>query len=167
MAEVQTHTDAGEMTQRFIEFVMMQAQNAAFALGQIPHPESGDRPVNLEMAKLFIDQLAMIRSKTRGNLSNEELAVLNNAISNLQMAFVEVSQSGGGARGASPLAAEEDEETAGEENAAAEAAGETAGGPAESRPGGAAQATSSQEPPLTPAPEAGESKKKFSKSYGA
>ena len=34
----------------------------------------------------------MLRAKTRGNLSNEELAILNNAISNLQMVFVEVSQ---------------------------------------------------------------------------
>ena len=35
MAEVQTQTEAGEMTQIFIEFVMMQAQNAALCLGQI------------------------------------------------------------------------------------------------------------------------------------
>src|SRR5438067_8227392 len=97
MAEVQTNTETGEMTQRFIEFVMMQAQNAAFALGQIPHPQTGKGEVHLEMAKLFIDQLVMIRSKTRGNLSNEELAVLNNAISNLQMAFYEVAQGEGGA----------------------------------------------------------------------
>src|SRR5438093_6214579 len=95
MAEVQTNTETGEMTQRFIEFVMMQAQNAAFALGQIPHPQTGKGEVHLDMAKLFIDQLVMIRSKTRGNLANEELGVLNNAISNLQMAFFEVSQGKG------------------------------------------------------------------------
>ena len=92
MAEVQTHTETGEMAQRFIEFIMMQAQNAAFALGQIPHPETGEAPVNLDLARLFIDQLILIRTKTRGNLSNEELAILNNAISNLQMVFVEVSK---------------------------------------------------------------------------
>src|ERR1043166_8136825 len=95
MAEVQTNTETGELTQRFIEFVMMQAQNAAFALGQIPHPQTGKGEVHLDMAKLFIDQLVMIRSKTRGNLSNEEQGVLNNAISNLQMAFFEVSQGKG------------------------------------------------------------------------
>src|SRR6058998_2332643 len=95
MAEVQTSTNAGEMTQRFIEFVLMQAQNAALFLGQIPNPQTGKGEVNLEVAKMFIDQLVMIRTKTRGNLSNEELAVLNNAISNLQMAFVEVSRQSG------------------------------------------------------------------------
>ena len=44
---------------------------------------------------MFIDQLEMIQEKTRGNLTNEEAMVLRNALSNLQMAFVEVS---GGAR---------------------------------------------------------------------
>ncbi|MEP7077921.1 MAG: DUF1844 domain-containing protein [Chthoniobacterales bacterium] len=97
MAEVQTSTQSGAMAQRFIEFVMMQAQNAALFLGQIPNPQTGAGEVNLELAKMFIDQLAMIQEKTRGNLSNEESTVLRNAISNLQMAFVEVSENERGA----------------------------------------------------------------------
>src|ERR687891_1925089 len=92
MAEVQKTTLSGEMSQRFIEFVMMQAQNAALFLGQIPNPQTGQGEVNLELAKMFIDQLGMIQEKTRGNLTNEEAAVLKNTLSNLQMAFVEVSK---------------------------------------------------------------------------
>src|SRR6478609_1608697 len=93
MAEVQKNPQAlGEMTQRFIEFVMMQAQNAALFLGQIPNPQTGKGEVNLELAKMFIDQLGMIEEKTRGNLTNEETAVLKNTLANLQMAFVEVSK---------------------------------------------------------------------------
>src|SRR5215212_4810717 len=92
MAEVQTNTQSGEMAQRFIEFVMMQAQNAALFLGQIPNPQTGEGEVNLELAKMFIDQLAMIQEKTRGNLTNEESTVLRNALSNLQMAYVEVAR---------------------------------------------------------------------------
>ena len=64
MAEVQTSTQSGEMSQRFIEFVMMQAQQASF-LGRIPSPQSGKTEVLLEPAKLFIDHLEMIREKTR------------------------------------------------------------------------------------------------------
>ena len=94
MAEVQTNTQTGEMSQRFIEFVMMQAQNAALFLGQIPNPQTGKGEVNLELAQMFIDQLAMIQEKTRGNLTNEEATVLRNTLSNLQMAFVEVSRGG-------------------------------------------------------------------------
>src|ERR1700678_3967393 len=99
MAEVQTSTESGEMARRFIELVMMQAQNAAYALGQIPHPETGEAPVNLDLARLFIDQLIVLRAKTQGNLAHDEAAVLNNAISNLQMVFVEVSQGGSGSVG--------------------------------------------------------------------
>src|SRR3954468_354745 len=98
MAEVQRTTQSGELAQRFIEFVMMQAQNAALFLGQIPNPQSGEAEVNLELARMFIDQLAMIQEKTRGNLSKEEEAVLRNTLSNLQMVFVEVSQEKGGAK---------------------------------------------------------------------
>src|SRR5260370_6395749 len=90
MAEVQTSVESGELSQRFIEFVMMHAQNAALFLGQIPNPKTGEGEVNLELAKMFIDQLAMIQEKTRGNLTGEESTVLRNALSNLQMTYVEV-----------------------------------------------------------------------------
>src|SRR5437016_5929918 len=92
MAEVQTSVQSGELSQRFIEFVMMHAQNAALFLGQIPNPKTGEGEVNLELAKMFIDQLAMIQEKTRGNLTNEEATVLRNTLSNLQMVYVEVAQ---------------------------------------------------------------------------
>jgi hypothetical protein len=90
MAEYQNTTvSSGEMAQRFIEFVMMQAQNAAFMLGQIPHPQTGKAEVNLDMAQVLIDQLAMIQEKTKGNLNADESKILAGAISNLQLAFVE------------------------------------------------------------------------------
>ncbi len=92
MAEVQKTTLSGELTQRFIEFVVMHAQNAALFLGQIPNPKTGQGEVNLDLARMFIDQLAMIQEKTRGNLTSEEAKVLSNALSNLQMAYVEVAR---------------------------------------------------------------------------
>src|ERR1700746_3901000 len=98
MAEVQTSTQSGELSQRFIEFVMMHAQNAALFLGQIPNPKTGEGEVNLELSKMFIDQLAMIQEKTRGNLTNEESTVLRNTLSNLQMAYVEAAGEPGTAR---------------------------------------------------------------------
>jgi hypothetical protein len=92
MAEVQTGQTLGELSQRFIEFVVMHAQNAALFLGQIPNPKTGQGEVNLDLARMFIDQLAMIQEKTRGNLTSEEAKVLTNALSNLQMAYVEVAR---------------------------------------------------------------------------
>ena len=144
MAEVQTSIQSGELSQRFIEFVMMHAQNAALFLGQIPNPQTGQGEVNLELAKMFIDQLAMIQEKTRGNLTSEEAAVLRNTLSNLQMAFVEVSQQQKGAPAAAPTQ------------------------PAEAQPPPAPdeRSTSAEQTPPITAPE-GESKKRFTKSYGS
>jgi Domain of unknown function (DUF1844) len=93
MAEYQhTTVSSGEMTQRFIEFVMMQAQNTAFVLGQIPHPQTGKAEVNLDMGQLLIDQLVMVQEKTKGNLNSDEARILAQTISNLQMLFVEAAQ---------------------------------------------------------------------------
>ena len=91
MAEVQTSTHSGELSQKFIEFVMMQAQQASLFLGRIPNPQSGQSEVLLEPAKLFIDHLEMIREKTRGNLTAQEAEILNGVLTDLQMAFVQAS----------------------------------------------------------------------------
>lgn len=105
MAEIQRNTNMGEMTQRFIEFVMMQSQHAALFLGQIANPQTGETSVNLEAAKMFIDQLEMVREKTRGNLTSDEDKIINNALSNLQTAFLEVA-GGGSDPSSSPIAEE-------------------------------------------------------------
>ncbi len=149
MAEVQTTTQSGEMTQRFIEFVMMQAQNAALFLGQIPHPQSGEPEVNLEAARMFIDQLAMIQEKTRGNLTTDEATVLRNALSSLQMAYVEAAQ--GRQPGPAP--------------APASAPAEATSAPQSSVEESAAEPTGT--PPSATVPEPESNKKKFSKSYGS
>ena len=149
MAEVLKTTNAGESTAQFVEFVMMQAQNASLFLGLIPHPGNGQPEVNLPLARMFIDQLAMIQEKTRGNLSGEEANVLRNALSNLQMAYVEVAQEQGGAPPAQTKAPE----------------------PAPSEPAPATPPASAAPPPSAPPPEvvdeSRESKKRFTKSYGS
>jgi hypothetical protein len=145
MAEVQKTTLSGELTQRFIEFVVMHAQNAALFLGQIPNPKTGQGEVNLDLARMFIDQLAMIQEKTRGNLTSEEAKVLTNALSNLQMAYVEVAREQ--PKGAAPPETEE----------AAPSASPTEDPPAaQSEPSAPASSTESET----------ESRKKFTKSYG-
>ena len=150
MAEVLKTTNASESTAQFVEFVMMQAQNASLFLGLIPHPGNGRPEVNLPLARMFIDQLAMIQEKTRGNLSSEETNVLRNALSNLQMAYVEVAQEQGGAPAAQAKAPE----------------------PAPLEPAPAAPPASVAPPAGAPPPpeavdEGRESKKRFTKSYGS
>jgi len=92
MAEMQNSQQSGEMTRRFIEFVLMQAQQIALMLGQMPGPDGKPIEANLPVARIFIDQLEMIREKTRGNLSVEESDMLNKVLADLQLAFVEAGQ---------------------------------------------------------------------------
>ena len=135
MAEVQTSTHSGELSQKFIEFVMMQAQQASLFLGRIPNPQSGQSEVLLEPAKLFIDHLEMIREKTRGNLTTQEAEILNSVLTDLQMAFVQASST---AQPSAPTGSTSSVE----------------------------EAKKPEEANAEPSTEA-ESKKKFSKSYGA
>jgi hypothetical protein len=145
MPEVQKTVQTGEMTQRFVEFVMMQAQNAALFLGQIPNPKTGEAEINLDLARMFIDQLEMIQEKTRGNLTNEETMVLRNALSNLQMAFVEASGAAGPQRTSEP-----------------EAPRSSPSQPTEQPTSPAPE----QAPPVASSETEPESRKKFTKSYG-
>jgi len=96
MAEIQQSTNSADLAQRFIELVMMNAQQAALCLGQMAHPSTGKAEVNLDAARMFIDHLEIIKEKTRGNLNKDEEKILTSVLSELQLAFVQVAQGGGG-----------------------------------------------------------------------
>jgi Domain of unknown function (DUF1844) len=152
MAEIQKNQSTvgnAEMAQRFVQFVMMQAQNIFYVLGKIPSPDGRPIPPNLEAAKLLIDQLEMIQEKTRGNLSTQEMSILEDALKNVRLTFVEAS----GGTPASMMPKSQLGEFPVEEDELE---------PEKPQP---APAKSSPPPPSAPAPES-ESKKKFTKSYG-
>lgn len=152
MAEIQPVTNSSDLTQRFVYFVQMQMQNVMLCLGLIDHPSAPKGEPDLQAAKMFIDQLEMIREKTRGNLTPEEEKFLTGILSELQMAFVQVA----GVHGA-----------VGGDHVHDEHCGHDLGTPAK-------ETDAAQEiPPGQPAKEEAassndaEGKKKFSKSYGA
>jgi Domain of unknown function (DUF1844) len=69
---------------RFHSFLMFQAQSAGLFLGQLPHPVTGERSLNLPAAKSIIDCLEMLVDKTEGNLTSEEEKLLTTALANLR-----------------------------------------------------------------------------------
>jgi hypothetical protein len=91
MTQQNSDTNEKMLVQQFIQFVLVQAQNILFVLGKIPTPDGAVMPPNLSAAKMLIDQLEMIRHKTEGNLNSHETKILNEALENVNMAFVEVS----------------------------------------------------------------------------
>jgi len=145
-----------EMAQRFVQFVMMQAQNIFYVLGRIPSPDGRPIPPNLEAGKLLIDQLEMVQEKTRGNLSAQESSILDDALKNVRLAFVEVS--GGTPASMMPKPSMPDFPLEDEEGDFAEPAPPQAAKPKE--PAAAAPAAPAK--PIEPQ----ENKKKFTKTYG-
>jgi hypothetical protein len=73
----------------FAHLVMQQSNMAMMLLGKTAHPETGQVVRDLDAARFFIDQLEMLEAKTKGNLSQEEAALLKQSLMTLRMAFVE------------------------------------------------------------------------------
>ncbi len=75
----------------FKTFVASLAAQALMSLGQIEHPETGQRYLDLDQARYTIDTLAMLREKTRGNLAADETQHMESILSELQMIFVRMA----------------------------------------------------------------------------
>jgi len=73
----------------FTFLVQTIATQASVALGLVANPATKKVEMNLDMAKHFIDTLALLEGKTKGNLTSEESQLLGAATSQLQMAYVQ------------------------------------------------------------------------------
>ena len=76
----------------FVNFLMSIASNAAAALGMMEHPVTGERGVDLQLGKHWIDVLAMLEQKTLGNLSQQEKRIMEGLLADLRMPFFSLSQ---------------------------------------------------------------------------
>jgi len=72
----------------FVNFLSMLATNAATALGAIPNPATGQRSLDLETGKYWLDILGMIKEKTKGNLHPQEAKVVESLLGDLRMQYV-------------------------------------------------------------------------------
>jgi hypothetical protein len=79
---------------RFNNFVLLQAQNAGLFLGQLPHPLTGKKSVNLIAADSVIESLEMLAAKTKGNLTADEQTLLTKAIKNITFLYKEAKDLG-------------------------------------------------------------------------
>jgi hypothetical protein len=125
----------------FAQMVMQQSSLAMMLLGKSAHPQTGEIVRDLEAARLFIDQLEMLEYKTKGNLTQEENALLQQSLMSLRMAFVEAVNS---------------------PPAQAESSPNQSSAPPEPAP---APAPAQAEPAPAGSPAEAESRKKFTKKY--
>lgn len=76
----------------FSFLVATQAAQISTLLGQVPNPMTGKTEVRLEMAKHFIDTLAILQEKTKGNLTAEETQLLEAVLHQSRLGYIEATK---------------------------------------------------------------------------
>ena len=74
----------------FVNFLSMLATNAATALGAVPNPATGQRTLDLETGKYWLDVLGMISEKTKNNLHAKEARLLEGLLGDMRMQYVQL-----------------------------------------------------------------------------
>jgi Domain of unknown function (DUF1844) len=75
----------------FSTFVLSIIGSAYVHLGDAPSPD-GREERNFVLAHQDIDLLSLLQEKTKGNLTGEEERLLDQALSDLRMRYIEVSK---------------------------------------------------------------------------
>jgi hypothetical protein len=86
----ETDIPGAEDPASFVNFLSTLATNAAAALGAMPHPATGQRSVDLETGKYWLDVLGMLTDKTKGNLHPQEARLLQGILGDLRMQYVQL-----------------------------------------------------------------------------
>jgi hypothetical protein len=87
-----SHAAGADREIDFAAFVLSLTTQALAHLGEIPDPVERATRVDLHSARQIIDIIAMLRDKTRGNLDDAESTLLENALYDLRMRYVELAQ---------------------------------------------------------------------------
>ncbi len=73
----------------FTTFILSLSTAAYMGLGVVPVEENSSLKVDLDMAKMNIDFLELIRQKTKGNLTEQEVQLLDQLLFELRLKFIE------------------------------------------------------------------------------
>ena len=84
------HTSGPEVN--FAALILGFSSAALHYMGEAPLDSQGKGEKNLELAKQNIDIIQMLKSKTAGNLSTDEEALVSQVVTDLQLKFVEASK---------------------------------------------------------------------------
>jgi hypothetical protein len=79
---------------KFTILVSSIATQVLVALGQMEHPITSKKEVDLDSARYSIDMLQTLADKTKGNLSEDENRYLSDILYDLRMRFVDASREG-------------------------------------------------------------------------
>jgi len=82
--------------------ISMLSSQVMMAMGFLPTPDGQQPPVDLPLAKHFIDLLAVLDEKTKGNLTEEEQSMMTESLHQFRMAYVQCGPEAGGEAEAAP-----------------------------------------------------------------
>lgn len=75
----------------FSDLVVQLATQAAMYLGMVTDPLGPQYPADLRAARQMIDIIAMLKDKTKGNLTPDESVILERILTDLRMKYVSMS----------------------------------------------------------------------------
>lgn len=81
----------GEPKMDFETLVLSLSTTTMYQLGLVEGPDQAPIPADLQAARQTLDMLAVIEEKTRGNLSTREQQLLEQALYELRLTYVQLS----------------------------------------------------------------------------
>jgi hypothetical protein len=87
-----TQESAPPLELNFSTFLISLSTQALAHLGEIPNPIDRKTAIDLSAARQLIDILGILKDKTKGNLDSTEEQLLDHALYDLRLKYVERSQ---------------------------------------------------------------------------
>ena len=72
----------------FSSLIFSLSSSALLHIGEIADPQTGEKRIDLPMAKHSIDIISMLKDKTKGNLDNEEQQFIDSILTDLRLRYV-------------------------------------------------------------------------------
>jgi hypothetical protein len=76
----------------FNSLIFSLSSSALLHLGEIQDPYSGQNKTDLPLAKHTIDLIALLKTKTKGNLTDEESKFLESVLADLRWRYVKAAE---------------------------------------------------------------------------
>jgi len=87
----ESHTQSSEPIS-FSSFILGLITQALMFMGEVSLPSEQAKHIDLAAAQQMIDLLSVLKQKTKGNLEPSEEAMLDNALFDLRMRYVQIAK---------------------------------------------------------------------------
>jgi hypothetical protein len=76
----------------FNSLIFSLSSSALLNIGEIADPHTGEKKADLPLAKHAIDTIAMLKEKTKGNLTEEEQRLMDSVLTDLRWRYVKAAK---------------------------------------------------------------------------